>query len=70
MQPQFERPSLHRTPHPGALVTQFTVGALRSWVTASRWWVSGLEMLPLGLLVALVAYGTGAGIASAIGGNG
>lgn len=50
-----------------ALVTQFGVGALRSWVTASRWWVSGLEMLVLGVLVALVAYWTGAGIASMIG---
>ena len=50
-----------------ALTTQFTVGALRSWVTASRWWVSGLEMLLLGVLVAVVAYGTGAGIAAIIG---
>ena len=50
-----------------ALGTQFAVWALRSWVTTSRWWVSGLEMLFLGLLVAIVAYGTGAGIASVIG---
>ena len=49
-----------------ALGVQFGVGAARSFVTASRWWVSGLEMLVLGALVATVAYGTGAGIASMI----
>ena len=41
----------------------FGVGAARSFVTASRWWISGLEMLGLGALVAAVAYSTGAGIA-------
>ena len=41
----------------------FGVGAARSLVTASRWWISGLEMLGLGVLVAVVAYATGAGIA-------
>ena len=46
-----------------ALGAQFGVGAARSFVTASRWWVSGLEMLGLGALVAAVAYATGAGIA-------
>ena len=49
-----------------ALAAQFTVGALRSLVTASRWWVSGLEMLILGVLVAVVAFATGAGIASIV----
>jgi len=39
------------------------VSAARSLVTASRWWTSGLEMLGLGALVAVVAYATGAGIA-------
>ena len=38
----------------------FAVGAGRALVTASRWWLSGLEMLTLG---AAVAYGTGAVIA-------
>lgn len=52
-----------------ALVTQFSVGALRSWVTPGRWWVSGLEMLLLGVLVAGVAYGTGAWIAAVVGGH-
>lgn len=51
----------------GALATQFGVGAGRSAVTASRWWVSGLEMLTLGVVVAAVAYGTGAAIASVAG---
>ena len=37
----------------------FSVRAARSLVTASRWWVSGLEMLGLGALVAAVAYATG-----------
>lgn len=41
----------------------FAVGAARSLVTASRWWISGFEMLGLGVLVAVVAYATGAGIA-------
>ena len=41
----------------------FGVGAARSLVTASRWWISGMEMLGLGVLVAVVAYATGAGIA-------
>ena len=49
-----------------ALVAQFAVGALRSLVTASRWWVSGLEMLGLGVLVAVVAYATGAGVAAIV----
>ena len=53
-----------------ALVAQFAVGALRSLVTASRWWVSGLEMLGLGVLVAVVAYATGAGIAAIVHGGG
>jgi len=52
-----------------ALVAQFAVGALRSLVTASRWWVSGLEMLGLGVLVAVVAYATGAGIAAVVNGG-
>ena len=46
-----------------AMAALFAVGAGRSLVTASRWWVSGLEMLTLGAAVAAVAYGTGAAIA-------
>ncbi len=52
-----------------ALIAQFAVGALRSLVTASRWWVSGLEMLVLGIAVAVVAYATGAGIAAMVHGG-
>ena len=47
-----------------ALGAQFGVGAARSLVTASRWWVSGIEMLGLGAVVAAVAYGTGAVLAT------
>ena len=50
-----------------ALAAQCTVGALRSLVTASRWWASGLEMLVPGVIAAAVDYGTGAGIASIVG---
>ena len=49
-----------------ALAAQFGVEALRSLVRASQWWVSGLKMLVLGVLVAVVAYGTGAAIAAAV----
>jgi VIT1/CCC1 family predicted Fe2+/Mn2+ transporter len=37
----------------------FTVGALRGLVTVARWWVGGLEMLLLGAVVAVAAYGSG-----------
>lgn len=37
----------------------FTVGALRGLVTIERWWVAGIEMLLLGLAVAVAAYGSG-----------
>jgi VIT1/CCC1 family predicted Fe2+/Mn2+ transporter len=49
-----------------ALALMFAVGAARSWVTAERWWQSGLEMLLLGGLVAAVGYGTGAIVAGLI----
>ena len=48
------------------LSTQFVVGALRSLVTAARWWWSGLEMLLVGALAAAVAYGVGAFVESLI----
>jgi len=38
----------------------FAVGAMRSAVTIDRWWIAGLEMLLLGMLVAGTAYGAGA----------
>ena len=41
------------------LATLFVVGALRSAVTALRWWKAGLEMLAVGTLAAAVSYGVG-----------
>jgi vacuolar iron transporter family protein len=38
----------------------FAVGSSRSLVTVDRWWSAGLEMLSLGVLVAVAAYGCGA----------
>ena len=40
-------------------VMLFTIGALRAVVTIDRWWVAGLEMLLLGVAVAIGAYGSG-----------
>jgi len=42
----------------------FSVGATRSIFSRESWWVTGLEMLGLGMVVALVAYGAGALAAS------
>ena len=51
----------------GATLTSlFAVGAARASVTVDRWWVAGLEMLVLGLVVAAAAYGAGALIASVV----
>ena len=49
------------------MLALFTVGSLRSFVTVDRWWVAGLEMLGLGIVVAAAAYGVGA-LAGAIAG--
>ncbi|MBI5134885.1 VIT1/CCC1 transporter family protein [Candidatus Uhrbacteria bacterium] len=38
----------------------FTVGALRSLVTTVEWWRSGLQMLLVGAIAAVAAYGVGA----------
>lgn len=38
----------------------FVVGSLRALVTIDRWWWAGLEMLGLGVVVAVAAYGSGA----------
>ena len=48
------------------LLALFAVGALRSFFTNVRWWSSGLEMLLLGAVVALVAYASGAVVAGLI----
>jgi VIT1/CCC1 family predicted Fe2+/Mn2+ transporter len=47
--------------------TQFGLGALRSAVTAERWWKSGTETLALGAVVAVAAYAAGALVAWAAG---
>jgi VIT1/CCC1 family predicted Fe2+/Mn2+ transporter len=47
--------------------TLFGVGALRALITVDRWWTAGLEMLALGAMVAVAAYGSGAAVAWAIG---
>jgi len=41
----------------------FVVGASRALVTIDRWWLAGLEMLLLGMVVAGAAYGSGALVA-------
>lgn len=46
------------------LLTLFAVGSLRSLIAVVRWWSAGLEMLGLGGVVALVAYGSGAFVAA------
>src|SRR5688572_9854897 len=45
----------------------FGVGIARAAVTRERWWKSGLEMLLLGAVVAIAAYGAGALVAWAVG---
>jgi vacuolar iron transporter family protein len=50
------------------LATLFTIGASRSLVTVSRWWTAGIEMLALGIVVALAAYISGAIVSRLLGG--
>jgi VIT1/CCC1 family predicted Fe2+/Mn2+ transporter len=50
------------------LATLFTIGASRSLVTVSRWWTAGIEMLALGIVVALAAYISGAIVSALLGG--
>ena len=45
----------------------FGVGIARAAVTRGRWWKSGLEMLLLGGVVAIAAYGAGALVAWVVG---
>jgi VIT1/CCC1 family predicted Fe2+/Mn2+ transporter len=45
----------------------FGVGAARGAVSKQRWWITGLEMLALGAIVAGAAYGAGNIVASLIG---
>jgi VIT1/CCC1 family predicted Fe2+/Mn2+ transporter len=48
------------------LTMLFTVGALRGLITVERWWFGGLEMLLLGAIVAVAAYGSGVLVASLV----
>jgi VIT1/CCC1 family predicted Fe2+/Mn2+ transporter len=48
------------------LVSLFAVGAARTIVTVDRWWTAGFEMLSLGTIVAVTAYGAGALVASLV----
>lgn len=40
-------------------VAMFVVGSLRTYVTGKQWWRSGFEMLAVGVLTAVSAYGIG-----------
>ena len=64
-------PYLARVPgfHASALLTAaalFGVGAARTVVTTARWYTAGFEMLALGGLVAVAAYGAGTAAGSLI----
>ncbi len=48
------------------LISLFAVGAARGWVTSDPWWRAGLEMLVLGVIVAVAAYGAGALVSSMV----
>ena len=46
------------------MLALFTVGALRAMIGNVVWWRAGLEMLTLGMIVAAVAFVSGAGVAA------
>jgi len=43
-----------------SLIAHFLVGAAKSLITVRSWWKSGLEMMIVGVIVAVVTYGLGA----------
>lgn len=45
----------------------FTIGALRALISNATWWRAGLEMFTLGMIVAAVAFGSGAAVAALVG---
>jgi VIT1/CCC1 family predicted Fe2+/Mn2+ transporter len=49
-----------------AFATMFAIGASRTFVSAVSWWWGGFEMLGLGAVVTVVAYGAGALISSLV----
>ncbi len=44
------------------VIVQFLVGVFRSLFTLEEWWQSGLEMVALGAIAAIVAFVLGAGV--------
>ncbi len=48
------------------MASLFSVGVARGVVTRDRWWRTGFEMLLLGGVVAVAAYGTGALVAAIV----
>jgi len=42
-----------------SLVAHFAVGAAKSIITVRSWWKSGMEMMIVGVIVAVVTYGLG-----------
>ena len=42
-----------------SLIAHFLVGAAKSIVTVRSWWKSGMEMMIVGVIVAVVTYGLG-----------
>jgi VIT1/CCC1 family predicted Fe2+/Mn2+ transporter len=50
------------------LSTMFAVGASRALMANVRWWNAGFEMLGLGAVVAALAYGSGAVVATLVDG--
>ena len=49
-----------------AFIAMFAIGASRTFISNTRWWAGGLEMLGLGAIVTAVAYGVGAFVAGLI----
>ncbi len=47
-------------------IAMFSVGASRALIANVRWWKAGLEMSGLGAVVAALAYGSGAVVASIV----
>lgn len=48
------------------LAAMFTVGASRALIANVRWWTAGFEMAGLGAVVAALAYGSGAVVATLV----
>jgi VIT1/CCC1 family predicted Fe2+/Mn2+ transporter len=51
-----------------SFVTMFAIGGARAFIADVTWWRAGAEMLGLGVLVMMVAYGSGALIAALLSG--